>query len=202
MVCKALYDQAPKIPLISSPTVLLLTHSSHSAPFVVLQTHSHIPTSGPLHWLFISAWQSLPRFQLGSLFHLFYVFMQSFCLSETLPTGWGQTPITLATLSMPFLCFIFLHSISAHLAYIFYLLFLSPKRTLISTKARVLFVLFDSAPSIPRTHDTGEAFNNRLLNKWIHWGLTGIMYVVYMAMVDVQFLSSSPLILIIIQCLP
>lgn len=48
---------------------------------------------------------------------------------------------------------------------------------LISTKAYILSVLFDSVLSKPRTPETEEAPNNHLLNKQILWGLKRIMYV-------------------------
>ena len=182
MVYMALYVQAPIISLISSPTCLLLIHSTpDTLPLVVLQTHQPYSylRAFALTIYFCQKYSS-PEGQQGSLPHLFYVFTQSLCLGETLPIGWGQMPIILQTL--PFLCFFFFfHRTSLHLAYIFYLWFITPKRMLFSTKAWVMCVLFDSVPSTPRTLETDEAPNNPLLNKWTLWGLNGIMYAAYMA---------------------
>lgn len=105
MLHKALYAQAHIISSISSPSSLAYSlHSSYSTP-LAFKNSSHIPTSGPE--LTISARNTLPQMSARLTLHLLCVSTQSLCLSETLPTGSGQMPIILPTLS--FLCFFPLH---------------------------------------------------------------------------------------------
>lgn len=181
MVNMALYVQAPIISLISCPPCLLLIHSTpDTLPLVVLQTHQPYPylRAFALTIYFFQKYSSPEVSKAHSLISFMSLLKASALVRPFLLDG-DKCPLSYK--HSPFYAFFFFHRTSLHLAYIFYLLFITPKRMLFSTKAWVMCVLFDSVRSTPRTLETDEAPNSPLMNKWTLWGLNGRMYVAYMA---------------------
>lgn len=164
-ICSGLYNL---FDLISYYSLAHSLHSSHSAPCCSSNTAAILLPQGLC--MCYSAWNTLSS-DVSQTHPLIFMSLLKVSVSVGLFLLDGdKCPLSCQLSPSPYL-----HSTSLHFTYIVYLLFITPKRMLISIKAWVLYILFNSVPSTPRMPETEEAPNNHLLNKWILWGLNGIM---------------------------
>lgn len=163
MVHKALYVQALIISLISSPTSLLLIHSTPvTLPHWSSKTVAIFLPRSLWTYYFCQKYSSPNVSQPHSLISFMSLLKVSASVRPFLLV-WDKCPFSYQ--HSHFYAFFFPDCISLHLAYIFYRLLITTKNVNFY-KSMSLSVLFDSVPSTPRILETDVApIQYPLLNK-------------------------------------